>query len=199
MIQKVHLQNSLLNRHGLVGEGLGADTELGLLIHVLLAVATVEGAFAQSLLKACLVLADLSLNGVNGTVKCVLEGLVLDLRAEKSVRREDRDLKIFFVVFAAERYRCLSLGRKILVELLELFDYHFLQALTHSHLSCIYSDLHSMAFLSWCCCAEDVLLRSYYITKEKLCKEYNKKFSKPTQLLYNLYTIRKNNLGEKEG
>ena len=35
--------------------------------------------------------------------------------------------------------------------------------------------------------------------KEKLCKEYNKKFSKPTRLLYNLYTIRKNNLGEKEG
>ena len=50
--QQIHLQDSLLHRHGLEIEALGADTEFGLFLHLFLGILGNKRAAAQPLLQA---------------------------------------------------------------------------------------------------------------------------------------------------
>ena len=103
MSEKIHLEDSLFNRHGLKGEGFCSDLEFGLVVDIVVGgVPRIKNSFTQSLFKACFVSADLTLYCVDRVVEGVLEGFVLALTAEQSVSRIDGNFKINVVALSAE-------------------------------------------------------------------------------------------------
>ena len=145
MVEQIHLQNRLVYRHGLIGEGLAADLEflLVLLKAFVDVVHVYEGVTAKPLFQTGLVLSDLTLDGINGAVKGILKGIVLHLASEHGVRRRDGHFKIFLVALVAEGDDGLAFLLKILVQLLELFENHSLGTLADVHLPCVDGNFHS--------------------------------------------------------
>jgi len=116
--QKVHLKDSLLNRHRLEGEGLCSYLEFGLVVDIIVGcVARVENSFSESLFKSSFVSADLAFDGVDGAVEGVLEGLVLGFATEQGVCRVDRNFKINVVALTAEGYCGIALVIEVFVQL----------------------------------------------------------------------------------
>ena len=73
MSEKIHLQDSFLDRHRLNGERLCSDTEFRLFLNVVIVKIIVcgdgEGGIAQSLFESCFVFAYLTLDGFHCPVK----------------------------------------------------------------------------------------------------------------------------------
>ena len=144
--QEVHLQDRLLGGHRAGGIGLFADDERALLVEfvVIVDIMNGKGAAFDRFFQAGLVLADLSLEALDGAVKGGEEGIAFLLGAKDRASVDNGELHDLHALSCTARDERLGLVAEELVEARELAIDGILEAVADGHLLSGDRDFHGV-------------------------------------------------------